>query len=45
MAVVKDGKKLEMATIPVSLFASKAKIVETLLREAKRSISKSVSFF
>lgn len=38
LAVVEDGRRLEIAMIPVSIFAPKAKIVDTLLREAMKHV-------
>jgi IS4 transposase len=38
LAVVENGRRLEIAMIPVSLLAPKPKIVETLLREAMNYI-------
>jgi len=38
LAVVENGKRLEIAMIPVSLFARKEKIVQSLLEEAMKFI-------
>lgn len=38
LAVVEDRKRLEIAMIPVTLFASKGKVVKALLEEAMRHI-------